>query len=329
MAVTRKQRVRIGVYGVLGMVVLILLLHPYGRQMIFGPRIHGQPLAYWQDRYRRIALGSGPKGPVTLKFLALIGVKDTGTFLSEDPEMLPVVFSLLDDPSPQVRAFLAGRLQQHVDTPEVSAELIRLLDDPAPTVRAAATLALVRLKPAHEPALASLRARLADDDPLCRVRAAYAVCRIEKPPSHDAVAVLRNGLTIDDSARIIQGHEPSACLEAVDYLCSLGKDNPELIADVAGAFRENPMLRRHGVMTLLRAGPIATPILVQSLGDADREIRVSAAAVLGSLGPRAEAALPALLHALDDPDLGVRKTAAQALSRISPEHYPALKVQRK
>ena len=42
---TRKRLLRIGVYGSLASVVLLFLLHPYSRQMIFGPRIRGQPLA--------------------------------------------------------------------------------------------------------------------------------------------------------------------------------------------------------------------------------------------------------------------------------------------
>lgn len=322
---TRKTKTRICVYVALGVVVALFFLHPYGRQMVFGPRVHGQPFAYWQDRYRHAALGSGQQGAITLKLLGFIGLKHSDPYLRDDPEMLPVLLSLLDDSSPAVRASLCPWLAKHLDSPQASDGLLGLLDDTMPKVRAAAALALLQLKLPYEPALAKLRDRLADEDPLCRVRAGYAVCRIEKRPDKDAVAVLRSGLKVNDISNMRQRSQSSACLEAVKYLCFLSNDSPEFVAEIADALRENPQLHRYAMIALMDVGPVATPVLVQSLSDADPEIRVDAAHILGRLGPPAEAALPALARALDDSDLSVRGAAANALSNISPERHPPKK----
>lgn len=327
---TRKTKIRICAYITLGVIVAVFFLHPYGRQVVFGPRIHGQPFAYWQDRYRRAALGSGQQSPTTLKLLGFIGIKHSAPLLLDEPEMLPVLLSLLDDSSPAVRASLCPWLAKHLDSSEASDGLLGLLDDAMPTVRAAAALSLVQHKPAYEPALAKLRDRLADNDPLCRVRAAYAVCKIEKRPDKKAVAVLRSGLKVNDISNMQQrGHPASACLEAVKYLCFLCDDNREFVAEIADALRENPQLHLYAMMALMDVGPLAIPILMRSLGDANPENRVNAASVLGNFGPGAVEALPALVRARDDPDPGVRNCAAHALSKISPEKYPAAEARHK
>src|SRR4051812_4830610 len=58
---------------------------------------------------------------------------------------------------------------------------------------------------------------------------------------------------------------------------------------------------------------------VERLRDRDASKRLHAVTVLGSLGPRARAALPALLEALPDPSLEVRRLAAVALGEVGPE----------
>jgi HEAT repeat protein len=57
------------------------------------------------------------------------------------------------------------------------------------------------------------------------------------------------------------------------------------------------------------------PALITALGDADLEVRRSAAEALERIGPAAEA-VPALITALRDADLEVRRSAVEALARI-------------
>jgi hypothetical protein len=44
MTLTRTRLLRIGFYGGTGLILLCVLLHPYSRQSIFGPRIGDEPL---------------------------------------------------------------------------------------------------------------------------------------------------------------------------------------------------------------------------------------------------------------------------------------------
>jgi HEAT repeat protein len=57
---------------------------------------------------------------------------------------------------------------------------------------------------------------------------------------------------------------------------------------------------------------------VRQLNDKDPAARRYAAGVIGSMGPKAEAAVPALIAALKDPDENVRGRAAFALGRLAP-----------
>src|SRR5260370_11757053 len=75
MAVSRQQKLRIGVYGTLGLVLLLLLLNPYGRQMVFGPRVRGLPLSYWQNRYREAVAWSASENTLTSRMLTIVGIR--------------------------------------------------------------------------------------------------------------------------------------------------------------------------------------------------------------------------------------------------------------
>lgn len=67
-----------------------------------------------------------------------------------------------------------------------------------------------------------------------------------------------------------------------------------------------------------RIGAPAIPALVQTLQNADPEVRLKATAVLGRIGPEAKDAVQDLIRLLDDPDERVRKAAARTLGRIGP-----------
>jgi hypothetical protein len=223
---TRKRGLRIIVYGTLGIIVLLFLLHPYMRQTVFGPRIRGMPLSYWQDQYRAAVSPKEHHGTVVPKILRYIGIKDTGVVPNtfDHADMVPVVLSLVDDPSIGVRASVASRLGEHPSSREACEGLLRLLDDPHADVRTKAALALARFTPPDRAAVAKVRERLDDEAALCRLHAAYAICRWEKRPDPDAVAVLRKAL---------HAAEANYRHEAMAYLHTLAKTNSEYLQVLA------------------------------------------------------------------------------------------------
>ena len=58
------------------------------------------------------------------------------------------------------------------------------------------------------------------------------------------------------------------------------------------------------------------PVLIQLLGDDNREVRSRAAKALGQIGTEAKPAIPALSQLLEDQDPYVRSQAARALDRL-------------
>lgn len=87
-------------------------------------------------------------------------------------------------------------------------------------------------------------------------------------------------------------------------------------------------------------GPRAVPVLVQTLGDANKDVRRAAASALSRMGdvhtegwggwrgkqdsPALKEAVPALVKALNDPDREVRLRAIGALGAIGPEAKEAV-----
>src|SRR5258708_1512409 len=120
MSITRKRMIRIGVYATLGLVLLLFLLHPYGRQMVFGPRVRGLPLSYWQNRYREAVAWSASEDSLTTRTLTIVGIRPNRGMDSfpVGEDMLPVVLSLVDDPDSAVRASVAYSLSEYPDSAE-------------------------------------------------------------------------------------------------------------------------------------------------------------------------------------------------------------------
>ncbi len=83
--------------------------------------------------------------------------------------------------------------------------------------------------------------------------------------------------------------------------------------------------------SLVRIGGPAVPALLQVLSGQDRDMRVCAAAVLGKIGPAAQAAVPSLIRAIENPDTGLQAVilkghAIMALGRIGSEARAAVPV---
>jgi HEAT repeat protein len=258
---TRKRKLRIAVYGLLAAVVSLYLLHPFTRQTIFGPRIRGQPLWYWQNRYRESATSGNDNNSLTGKALALIGihVRHSRPMAPHGDDMCPVLLSLVDDPDVDIRILVARHLGNHVESPQVCEALLVLTDDDSSAVRLHAVLSLARVTLTFEPALPKLRA-LIDDDASCRVPAAYALCSMQ------ATEIDRNALTALQSA--LRANAEGSRMEAFKYLCLLGKKNPAFLDVVIECLPQVPStMGPMAALYLADAGPAATGALVKLLSN--------------------------------------------------------------
>jgi HEAT repeat protein len=317
MAMTRKRLLRIGFYGFSGLIFLYVLLNPYSRQSIFGPTIQGEPLCYWQNEIRRGADPNPNKEPVMMKLLAFIGIKPPlDTLRLGHANWLSVALSLIDDPSPTVRADVAIGLARYGESPEAIDGLVRLLDDPDAKVRAAAAYACGQPEAAR--ALPKLTKLLDDSDPLCRARAAGAVWEASGDKPKRVVAVL---------AEVLHDTDADARKAACEGLLRMGKDAAQTVPQVVAAVSSEPNVywRAHIIRFLGRFGPDSVPYLIGATRDSNAIIRSSAASALGDQEEPALAAVPALFGLLSDGNSGVRESAWNSLSKIDPIRYPEMK----
>jgi len=98
-----------------------------------------------------------------------------------------------------------------------------------------------------------------------------------------------------------------------------------LLPALESALREerDAGLRNAAMEIYVRLGAAAAGPLVVLLGDADEEVRLFAAVMLGSI--KEAEAVPALIRALSDPDVNVRHAAAASLGQMgAPEAVPRL-----
>jgi HEAT repeat protein len=319
----RKRLLRLGLYGTLGLFVVVVAANPFLRQMLFGPTIEDVPLCYWQDTLRHFADPGAGRDSLTRKALNWLGYRgNLGLIGRPDSEadQLMLLLSLVDDPHPPVRASVANGLDWHIKADGSLAALRRLLDDPVPSVRAAAARSLARHPAAASESLPRLEQLLDDPDPECRLEAAFAVWQAGRKKHPGIPTALRQGLS-DTNFR--------TRLSAVEYAGLLGKASIEILPELADcALNDSSNLVRHRCIHMLaKIGRPAVPTLAAVLRGPDAAHREIAANALGDLGPDAAAAVPDLQRLLGHPDPIMHSIALNALRRIDPEQYPAPKAE--
>jgi HEAT repeat protein len=137
---------------------------------------------------------------------------------------------------------------------------------------------------------------------------------------------------IGDVASVL--NEEGLTAEAAIALSNMG---PEAFAPLKeGLWKNDPIVRRESLRSIgkmkerapLKASDV-TPLLIQSLKDADGTVRAVAATYLGIIGSAPEVTVPALTEAMTDPDPEVRREAATALGSFGAAAVPALPALRK
>src|SRR5437899_1810670 len=114
MAMIRRHTFRIGLYGTTAAAVLLLLLNPFARQSVFGPKVDGLPLCYWQDSFRRYVDPDANRDSATTQLVRWLGCghdHQAAGLPGKFADALPILLSLVDDPQPNVRAMVAINLK--------------------------------------------------------------------------------------------------------------------------------------------------------------------------------------------------------------------------
>jgi HEAT repeats len=312
----RKLFWRVAVYTPLAAIVLVILLHPYSRQSLFGPKIQGEPVWFWKERFRHRASGAANQRSLFTRLTTFVGLPSapdvTASFPFADPAMQAILIELLEDEDWRVRREAVLAVARPGLRAEARDALLRRLDDPAPEVREMTACVMLGWRADVRPALPRLRRMLDDPDPPCRVAAAELVWTVGKQPDL-ALPVLRRAL-----------QDPTALTRcrALAVVERLGDEAHATLPDIVPLATTDPdkNVRVTALSCLGNFGPPAVPALRAALRDPDAQVRLWSATALARIGPPARDAVPELRRLLADP--AVRDYAAEALSRIDPMQFP-------
>jgi len=268
------------------------------------------------------ALGAGLQPPPTgYEVMAQRALRELG------PKSLPVLVKAANDPSPAVRRLAIETLGSLGSGASEAVPLLAVkLADPDAFVRRAAADALGKMGPESKAAAPQLRIALKDPSGLARAAAAAALIRVD-PPAVEAIPVLLEVMSPNPREpsdpmvvwNVVQEISPAAVPAVLEFL----KGAPAAVAgfqqrDQQKWFR----LRENAIALLGHMGPnaqAAIPALIEVLDNKRLPHRREAAESLGLIGPAAIAAVPSLKAALVDQDARLRLNSAVALARIDPQ----------
>lgn len=328
-----------------------VLLSPYYRQLVFGPRIQGVPLCAWQEQYRRQQQKKGLWEPDPSFFHKVREWFRSKSVNAEawkalgDADKARVLVSLIDDADVAMRKQIATDFRDL--QPEFREGLIRLFDDSYPEVRdeAAAgisfsafsaklqeewlrhpdarkrTFAVKRLAGFHWLDRRSLDVStrmLADSDASVRAEAAFCLSVFWKGRrmGEDSVPQLLAMLKDPDAICRVRAAYAAWCL---------GKNTGDTIPVLRQALKhEDEKVRRAaiGCFTQLKenGAPAFEDIVHAALHDPSIAIREVATRVLGHHGKKA---IPILLACLQSSAIEIRESALDALLTIGPDAVEA------
>ncbi|MGC1217747.1 MAG: HEAT repeat domain-containing protein [Phormidesmis sp.] len=203
-------------------------------------------------------------------------------------------------------------------------QLAEALKSDSVLARAAAAYALNEIGPAAAAATPILLEVLQDDNELVR---ALAISTLSKVGLDQPVLVNLLVAALQSESRLVQGI-------AADALVSVGADAIPALGGLLENEATNALVKKTAASLIGDISQIdrvdnlvlasAVPVLAETLGDGDSEVRKAAAEALGDFGPLADAAIPALSRALLGSDSGVNQTIAGSLTKIGQQSVPGL-----
>ncbi len=300
-----------------------VLSHPHVQQTLFGPRIKGQPLFVWQEQFRAEVIAVPPPRTLLDKVVAYFAAKraegrDHGAFLRDDPEMIPVLLSLADDPEKSVRIRVAILLMSGECDERVVSVLVKLSKDSDGRIRHAATSSLVEHGKKAATALPRVRELLKDENSEIKMYAAIGITRMI---GFDKEAV---GMLLEMTG-IFDKDVPGQL--GISRLIEVGKQSDEILSAVVDLCFNDPHTKHGGMCVRLLGGfgAKALPVLLPLLDHPVPAMRRNAMVALDEIGPAAMAAIPKLLELLTletDPDN--RERIGITLRRIDPKRFAKL-----
>ena len=325
----------------------ILVISPYPRQLVFGPKIQGVPLCAWQEEVRR---RHRPDDDSTFSttFLSWFRTGHTDlkwTSLSEE-EKERVYLTLLDDGVTEVRKNVAEALAWSY-SPRVIPALVQLIDDSEKTIRDQAVDALCLRGREARSGLPKYVGLLGHSDGERRRQAVNLISSV-KPRTKESLDLLTQALNDSDSkvrsevrhcfaswnwahSRVgkhalprlredFDSSDPMVRLEAAEAVWNIRRSEQEVlpvfrqVMQHAGAAIRRSALER---LWRLKAGPGMCFDLVEiAAHDRDVEVRKAAVQVLGKCGSKA---VSVLVSKLGDSNDDVKLRAVEALGALGPQ----------
>jgi hypothetical protein len=286
---TLLSRVRLLILALaLGAIVACLAL-PLPRQLLFGPKIHGEPWCLWEAEVRRLANPEAEQKRWTNQVLDWLGLADVHLIpehLDHDPELLPLLLQLSRDPDVAVRRQI---IHWMVTDPKAFA-------DPS----------------AHD----VLLERLAEKDIALRIDAAHGFWLIFEDPC--VFPVLMKDVT---NTHYDLTHRLTA-VGALRASCVKLGAGFEQFAELAKS--PDVPLRNRFMMEAFHFGKPAVPYLIKGLRDPDVYVQGSAVQSLKQLGRDAKDAIDPLLELRNHPQENMRRSVQEALAAIDPERFVLL-----
>ena len=226
--------------------------------------------------------------------------------------------------SPSVNTRKAAATTLAANGAEAVPELTTALKSNNDNVRAAAAYALNEIGPDAEAATPTLLEVLQDDNELVRALATSTLTQVG----------LDNTVLINLLVAAVQNESGLVKDIAADALVGIGADSVPALGNLLENDATNALAKQTAATILGDISKVnevddlvleaAVPILAESLGDGDSEVRKAAASALGDFGPLADVAIPALSKALLGEDSGVNQTIAGSLTKIGQQSVPGL-----
>jgi HEAT repeat protein len=222
---------------------------------------------------------------------------------------------------------------------KAAASLVVLLDDPTKTVQKSARAALASIGPGTLPVL---RGALKSPRPAIRQQAAVLImlqgadaseaCADllpllqDKKPAVRAATALALG-AIGKSAKgalpvlmdLAEDKDASVRAAAASALGDASSDAGPAVSTLVRLFRDPvPAVRLQAALAVVKIGPSAVNVLINTVPNDNLNMRVSAMYALGEIGAAARDAVPILLDNVKDPQPVIRGAAAVAVGKIGP-----------
>jgi len=223
--------------------------------------------------------------------------------------------------------------------PEAIPALLEALESEKEGVPMMAARALGNMGPAAAPAVPALFEAYVETGPggLLAMASVVSLGKIGEPAITYLADRLESDAERDEALEVLEAIGPPArsAVPALMDLLEAGGDDQERVLTVLASIEAPAPIVVPAIIDLVEAGasitwmaePLASygkeaapavPLLVQILGSDDEDARLSAARVLGAIGPPAKSALPVLEKLAADPDGGmVAAAAADAIAGIT------------